>query len=210
MKTIRALTPSPLLLCALLALHAAPSSAVPVYQQTPVPKPPSAAEAQQRQHCMDTVRAQLQTADGQHMDIGRVRQPDNAPDWMQADDSSWSQHLQWMLHGAGKPQLDGLFNACHLADSETAKGAHLNDGVDPIALQQKIDEWLELNRVRKDDEQPPLDEWQRVHLALQESSAAAPAGAPMGRTSPVPEASTWAMLLGGLGLLVLRARRRAR
>jgi hypothetical protein len=216
MKPIRALTLSPLLLCTLLALPAAPLWAVPVYTQAAAPPPPSPAETRLRQRCMETVRATLQTADGQEMEIGRMRQPDHRPDWHDAD-NAWSAHLQLVLHGAGGPDLDALFNACHLADSETAKGAHLNDGAEPAELQHKIDEWLEFNRARSEDDQHQLTDLERLRLIQQAGDAVPGNGATSAigvgagaSTSPVPEASGWAMLAGGLGLLAaLAARRRA-
>ena len=213
METNRPPSLSPLLLCALLALPAAPLWAVPVYQM-PAPKAQPQFDAQ-RQHCQATVRAKLQTSKGQEVDFGRVRVPDtSAPDWLEADGSSWSEHLAATLQGAGKDKLDAQFSDCRLADSEVSKAAHLNEAIDWTQLAQDVDDWLEFSQrqgVPDEDGLPqPPDARERLRLggANEIHDNQAP-GQQAGVTSAVPEPSTWMLLLGGLGYLALRLRRRA-
>jgi hypothetical protein len=166
MKTIRRNALPPLLLGLALALPAAPLWAVPAYTAPPPDKARPDSEAQARQHCMLTVRAQLRTRDGEQMDIGKVRLPDQAPDWQDGDAASWSQHAYAALHGSGKSGFDTLLGECRLADSDREKEERINDGVDLTELLNKIDEWLDLNRHPGEEDQPAPEDPHQLHLVV--------------------------------------------
>lgn len=79
---------------------------------------------------------------------------------------------------------------CRLEDAEAQKGAHLNEG------EQESDE---LTRKGED-----VDVVARLRLGQE----AAPGSAAIAM-APVPEPATYAMLLGGLGLIAVLRRRKA-
>jgi len=107
--------------------------------------------------------------------------------------------------------FERLHSPCRLEDAEAAKGTRTNDGEEPTAdTLRKIEDWDGLNRQPGDGEHQlgwhPL---QMGHVSGDDHVK----GSSVLDTSmaPVPEPETYAMLLGGLGLLAARAllRRRA-
>lgn len=152
---------SPLLMSILLALPAAPLWAVPVLNQQPAkarPAPPP------RSHCLGTVRAELQTRDGERMDIGRVRATVLPPAWHDAA-GTLPEYVRTVLHG-NQEDLDTLLSSCRMADGETDKEARINDGVDVSQLLQQIDGWLELNRPQETEDEQALDDKFQLNLAV--------------------------------------------
>lgn len=103
--------------------------------------------------------------------------------------------------------FERLHSPCRLEDSDTEKGQRANDGQeDPADTLRKIEDWDGLNK------QPGNGEHELGWHPLQMGRASGedhPKASVLDVTmAPVPEPESYAMLLGGLGLLALRALRR--
>lgn len=106
--------------------------------------------------------------------------------------------------------LERLHSPCRLEDSEAEKGTRANGGEeDPADTLRKIEDWDGLNKHPEDSDHP----LGTLHAQLGRSGGEEHAKGSVLDVSmaPVPEPESYAMLLGGLGVLAVRAllRRRA-
>jgi len=106
--------------------------------------------------------------------------------------------------------FERLHSPCRLEDSEAEKGTRANDGQeDPAETLRKVEDWDSLNKHPGEPEHElGLHHLQMGHPGSEDHAKASVLDVTM---APVPEPETYAMLLGGLGLLAARAllRRRA-
>lgn len=110
-----------------------------------------------------------------------------------------------------RANFNSPINACALADANRDKEARLNDGEDPAALLAQLEEWDAMNpRAQAQD-------GQRLALSLAGRQAARDDAGLRGHGDalpyqaappPVPEPAAPALLLAGLALLAMLARRR--
>lgn len=152
---------APLLRCARtsLALAAALAFACPLALAAPASQPQhgDAARAgppaqQERMQCAAAVRAVLTTREGSTV-LGRVGATDAGPDWRGSDGPSLSPHAYSVLHSDGKADMDGLRGPCRLDDADQEQESRINDGDNVAELLKDIDEWLELNRKLRMEEE---------------------------------------------------------
>ncbi|NRR31592.1 PEP-CTERM sorting domain-containing protein [Oxalobacteraceae bacterium] len=117
---------------------------------------PPAPPAAKTPSCSASVAAVMIDRDGARV-IGHVLQTQPTPDWLGGNASAWSAHAQQVLHGDGRTDMDGLNSPCRLVDSSRAKDARLNEGENVAELLAQIDEWLELNRKRGEQNKDTVD-----------------------------------------------------
>jgi len=106
--------------------------------------------------------------------------------------------------------LERLHSPCRREDSDADKGARTNDGrEDPAETLRKIEDWDNLNKRPGSSEQGM--EWHPLQMEHASADDHAQGNVLDVNMAPVPEPETYAMLLGGLGVLALRTllRRRA-
>jgi hypothetical protein len=105
--------------------------------------------------------------------------------------------------------FDQRNSPCRLEDASTDKDSRINGGQeDPADTLKKVEDWDGVNRHPQADEQAPeLLRPAYKHGVEPEGGKHHSMDLPM---APVPEPASWAMLLGGVAVLALRARLRRR